>query len=131
MANIPLTSPSYSLVKNQKAFKIYKRREQKNSTDVRISDLFKNDILYACRDLKETTFKLYIYLVSNQDGYIGGLSCSDVMAQTGISESSYKRAVKELVDKGYLVYTNKFAEDSTGCAAPLYNFFSTPTLGSN
>lgn len=118
-------------VPNQKAFKVNKKREQDSKTDVRISDLFKKDIFDACKNLKDTTFKVYMYLVSNQDGYVGGLSKVDVLAQTGISESSYKRAIKELEEKGYLLYSHQQAQDSAGVLLPLYEFYSRPYLSSN
>ena len=107
-------SGDFKSVPNQKAFRVNKKREAENKTDVRISDLFKEDIFLACQDLKDTTFKLYMYLISNQDGYIGGLSRQDAINNTGISESSYKRAMKELEEKGYFTYTNKWASGKDG-----------------
>lgn len=130
MSVIKLTG-EFKGVPNQKAFKVNKKREQDNKTDVRISDLFKKDIFEACKNLKDTTFKVYMYLISNQDGYVGGLSKVDVLAQTGISESSYKRALKELEEKGYLLYSGQQAQDSAGALLPLYEFYSRPYLGSN
>ena len=124
-------SGEFKGVPNQKAFKVNKKREPDNKTDVRISDLFKKDIFEACKNLKDTTFKVYMYLVSNQDGYVGGLSKVDVLTQTGISESSYKRALKELEEKGYLLYSHQQAQDSSGALLPLYEFYSRPYLSSN
>lgn len=131
MENIKLTGEGFKSVPNQKAFRINKKREQEDKNDVRISDLFKKDIFFASRNLKDTTFKLYMYLISNQDQYIGGLSKVDVINQTGISESSYKRAMAELQEKGYFIYTNQRAEDSTGANLPLYDFYARPHLSSN
>lgn len=130
MPNIKLTG-EFKGVPNQKAFRVNKKRESDSKTDVRISDLFKKDIFEACKNLKDTTFKVYMYLISNQDGYIGGLSKVDVLAQTGISESSYKRAIKELEEKGYLLYSLQRAQDSSGALLPLYEFYSRPHLSSN
>lgn len=130
MSVIKLTG-EFKGVPNQKAFKVNKKREPDSKTDVRISDLFKKDIFDACKNLKDTTFKVYMYLASNQDGYVGGLSKVDVLAQTGISESSYKRAIKELEEKGYLLYSLQQAQDSSGALLPLYEFYSRPYLGSN
>lgn len=125
MADVKLTG-DFKGVPNQKAFRVNKKREAIDRTDVRISDLFKRDILDASKDLKDTTFKLYIYFISNQDEYISGLSKVDVINKTGISESSYKRAMKELEEKGYLIYSNQRATDSQGENLPLYDFYARP-----
>lgn len=129
--SVKLTSEGFKGVPNQKAFRVHKKREPEDKNDVRISDLFKRDLLAASKDLKDTTFKLYIYLISNQDSYVGGLSKVDVIDKTGISESSYKRAMKELEDKGYLINKHERAEDSQGENLPLYEFYSRPNLSSN
>lgn len=121
----------FQSVPNQKAFIVYKKREAKNKNDVRIADIFKQDIFAASRDLKDTTFKLYMYFISNQDRFIGGLSKADAIAQTGISESSYKRAIKELEEKKYFIYSGQRATDKQGVILPLYNFYAVPSVGSN
>ena len=121
----------FQSVPNQKAFIVYKKREAKNKNDVRIADIFKQDIFAASRDLKDTTFKLYMYFISNQDRFIGGLSKADAIAQTGISESSYKRAIKELEEKKYFIYSGQRATDKQGVILPLYNFYAVPPVGSN
>lgn len=131
MENIKLTGDNFKGVPNQKAFRVNKKREPEDRNDVRISELFKKDMLYASRDLKDTTFKLYMYFISNQDQYVGGLSKIDVINQTGISESSYKRAMKELEEKQYLIYFGQRAEDCSGTNLPLYEFYSRPNLSSN
>lgn len=125
MSEIKLSYENLKTVPNQKAFQVHKKREANVKNDVRISDLFKEDLLLASRDLKDTTFKLYVYLISNQDGYTGGLSRTDVINKTGISESSYKRGIKELEEKGYFVYTN-IRIDSNDGKLPLYNFYARP-----
>ena len=129
--SVKLTNSSFKGVPNQKAFRIHKKREPIDKNDVRIADLFKQDIFLACKDLKDTTFKLYIYLISNQDSYVGGLSKVDVIDKIGISESSYKRAMKELEEKGYLTYNGERAEDTKGENLPLYEFYARPNLSSN
>lgn len=125
--SVKLTSEGFKGVPNQKAFRVHKKREPEDKNDVRVSDLFKRDLLAASKDLKDTTFKLYVYLISNQDNYIGGLSKVDVIDKTGISESSYKRAIKELEEKRYLINKHERAEDVQGEKLPLYEFYSRPT----
>lgn len=131
MANVKLTSPDYSLNKNQKVFRVKKVREKQSNSDVRISDVFKDDLLYASRELSEKGFKLYVYLISNQEGYVGGLSKVDVMAKTGISESSYNRGVIELIEKGFLIYMHQSVTDKDGLSCALYDFIARPDLYSN
>ena len=129
MSDVKLTYQSLKTVPNQKAYRVNKKREAKDKEDVRVSDIFKNDVLLASRELKDTTFKVYMYFIMNQEGFIGGLSRQDVINKTGVSESSYKRAIKELEDKGYFVYADEKASGQDG-NLPLYNFFALP-VGSN
>lgn len=56
----------------------------------------------ASKNLTPNTFKLYLYLCSNKDGFDLALSRQDVMNKLGISKDSYVRGVKELTDKNYL-----------------------------
>ena len=128
MSNVKLTSSVYSLNKNQKVFRVKKVRDKQRDNDVRVSDLFKEDIFYASRLLSEKGFKLYMYLISNQDNYVGGLSKVDVVAKTGISDSSYNRAVNELIEHGILVYTKTNVTDKDGISCPLYDFIARPDL---
>jgi DNA-binding transcriptional regulator YhcF (GntR family) len=44
-----------------------------------------------------------MYFSLNQDDYTFALSCQAVCNATGMSDSTYKKAVRELVSKGYLV----------------------------
>ena len=110
------------LYRNQKAIQINKKRNPIDFYDVRIGDIFKIDLLAACRNLKESSLKIYLYLLSNQDGYVGGLSSADVCAQTGISESSFRRGIQELIDKKYLINQQEAVYDKQGKSAPLYAF---------
>ena len=47
-------------------------------------------------------FKLYLYLASNKNGFSLALSPVAVEDAIGISESTYRRAFKELESLGYL-----------------------------
>ena len=113
------------LYKCQKAVIIKKERKKENDYDVKFS-MYKEDLLAASRTLKdETSFKLYMYLASNQDNYAFGLSRADVIEQTGMGSKSYDRAVSKLIDNGYLVYTHEQATDGK-ITAPLYDFIARP-----
>ncbi len=97
--NLKLSSPTGTLVSCQKAVRVNKKREAEDKTDVRVDNIFKRDILEAMADLKGASFKLYMYILSNQDGYIFGLSQKDVANRAGLPEATYRTAVKELIDK--------------------------------
>jgi len=126
MANIKLTSPTGKLYKCQKAFRINKVRKSKNSTDVRISDIFKNDILDAAKDLNGVTFKVYMYLLSNQEGYVGGLSRADITVRLGISSKSYDNAITELENKKYFINSHLRVSDNSGEETGLWEFYARP-----
>ena len=49
---------------------------------------------------------LYLYLCGNQDGFPLALSSADVQKRLGISDSSYRRAVEDLLGAGYLIMRN-------------------------
>lgn len=117
------------LYKCQKAIRIKKERPKEGALDPNFS-ANKNDMLEAMRELSSVGFNLYMYLLSNQDGYVFGLSKVEVIAKTGISERSYTKAVFELEEKGYLVYTQERAFDGVE-QAPIYNFFSRPNRMQN
>ena len=125
MSEIKLSYEGLKTVPNQKAYTVVKKREPKSDKDVRLSDVFKEDIFLAAQNLKDTTFKLYMYLISNKDGYVAGLSRQDAINKIGISESSYKRGIKELEEKGYFIYSHQFVDAREG-KLPLYTFYSRP-----
>lgn len=104
----------------QKATQISKERRPRS---IHFSAV-KDDVLLAASELKECEFKLYIYLITNQEGYVLGLSRADVCARVNMSERSYTSAVNALIEKGYLQYTNDVAVDPDNNTAPLYIFNS-------
>jgi hypothetical protein len=57
-------------------------------------------------DLKGEAFKLWCYLSKNIDGYTFALSKVDAVKWGIGSNSSYNRAVAELIEKKYLVETS-------------------------
>lgn len=57
----------------------------------------------ACSVIENySTFKLYLYFAGNKNGYTLALSPSSIEEEIGISESTYRRAFKELETIGYL-----------------------------
>ena len=90
-------------VANQKTIKIQKEKCDKAN----LYAPYNLDALQsAAIDLKGEAFKLWIYLGKNQNGYTFALSKVDAIKGGVGSKSSYDRAVKELIEKGYLVETS-------------------------
>ena len=57
----------------------------------------------ALKELSPNTYKLYMYFDLNQDGYTFALSYQAVHNATGMSDKTYQKAVRELIEKKYLV----------------------------
>lgn len=82
---------------NQKVIKILK--EECGSDFLQINNM---NWQIACSYLTYTAFKLYLYLASNQNGYLLALSYEAVNELMPMNRKSYDKAVKELKDCGYL-----------------------------
>lgn len=65
---------------------------------------------------KHTAFKLYMYLLCNQDNYRFALSPQAFANEFGVSLKSAKDAVNDLIEAGYLVLREK----------KTYDFYETP-----
>ena len=61
----------------------------------------------AMLELKPSTVKVWFYFAKNQESYEFDLSSVAVCEYCNISDKTYREAVKELVDKRYLVQTGK------------------------
>ena len=64
---------------------------------------YSENIAMAARLLNGVPFKFYIYLLSNQNGYCLDYSPKHFSNIYGVSYDSAKKAIKPLVDAGYLV----------------------------
>ena len=62
----------------------------------------KADWMTAYQVLRRGTFGLYLYLCGHQNNYAFYLSSADVQKQLGVSDSTYRRAIEELKEKGYI-----------------------------
>lgn len=58
----------------------------------------------AAQELDAGAFKLWIYFAKNQKGYKFALSSKAVERDFGMKIKQYNNAIKELIDKGYLVH---------------------------
>ena len=59
----------------------------------------------ASRNLRAGSFVLWCYFAKNQSGYQFALSSAAALESMGIKRDAYNNAVKELMEKGYLVNT--------------------------
>ena len=82
----------------------------------------------AMKDLSKGGFELYMYLISNIDGYKFGLGATPVGNATGMSAKTYQRAVAELKEKGYLTYRQEFVKGKNNVTAPKWYFHATPLV---
>ena len=96
---------------NQRTVTIHKPKYDGNFVQVDI-----NDWQEAFDHLTRSGFGLYLYCCGNQDGYKLGLSSAAVQNALHISDSSYRRAVEELLEKGYFIQNTNTK----------YDFFTTP-----
>ena len=96
---------------NQRTVTIHKPLYEKNFVQVDIDEWQE-----AFDRLTRISFGLYLYCCGNQDGYKLGLSSAAVQNALRISDSSYRRAVEELLEKGY------FIQNTT----TKYDFYTSP-----
>lgn len=90
-------------VPNQKVISVQKEKCDKQH----LFAMYNLDALQkAMMDLKGETFKLWCYLGKNQNNHEFALSKVDALNWGMGSKSSYDRAVKELIEKKYLVETS-------------------------
>lgn len=77
-------------------------------------------VLTAATALSDRAFKLYMRMNLHQDGHTYALSPVEICNSIGMSDKRYRDAVKELIEKGYLVQSEKHKA--------LYMFYEFPQL---
>ena len=100
---------------NQDQVTIHKERYDGNFLQVSIDEW-----TTAFSTLKPGTFGLYLYLCGNMDGFNLALSSVAVQRALGYSDSTYRRAKKELIEKGYLIVSERSPRKM--------DFFPTPPI---
>jgi len=100
---------------NQDKVTIHKERYDANFLQVGIDEW-----MTAFNNLKPGTFGLYLYLCGNKEGFHLALSSAAVQHALGYSDSTYRRAKKELIDKGYLIVSER--------SSHIMDFFPTPPV---
>ena len=87
-------------VPNQKIVVVQKETCDKSNLYAAIN---LNAMNTAAIDLDAGAFKLWVYFAKNQDGYEFALSSKDAAENFGLKKKQYDKAVKELIEKGYLL----------------------------
>ena len=82
---------------NQKFVTVFKEKCEEDFLQV-------NNISWqnACMKLTYSAFKIYLYMVRNQDGYSFALSYEHLNSIIPMSRKTYDKAIKELKEQGYL-----------------------------
>lgn len=91
-------------VPNQR--KIYIKRDS-DTARLNFFKVSNQNLFSAMHNLKSSTFKLWVYFADNSNGYSMDLYPVDFCKKANVSESTYKRAFQELIDKGYLKQSEK------------------------
>lgn len=86
------------LYASQKLIRVHKREIKDDFLQVE-----NEDWLEACRNLNGVAFKLYMYMASNIDGCQLILSARSAVYTLNISDASYRLALSQMQEKGYLV----------------------------
>ena len=91
---------------NQKAITINRNLPEKGSGKQFLTVYYDN-ITQASRLLSgEAAFKLYLYLLSNQDKYVDNFSPSNFAKDFGISADRCRKVFSQLEEVGYLIKTS-------------------------
>ena len=80
-------------------------------------------VLNAAKRLSDRAFKLYIRMNIHQDGHTYALSPAEILQSIGMSDKRYRDAVNELIEKGFLVQTEK--------SKSVYYFYELPTASTD
>lgn len=108
-------------VPNQKKIIIERSSDNARKDYLKVSNESLRSAMY---NLGSSAFLLWIYFVDNANGYSLDLYPIDFCTITGLSDSTYRRAFKELEEKGYLLSSQKqknlylFKEKSSKASSP-------------
>lgn len=86
------------LAPNQKVVTVIKSKPKGYILDIEANKL-------ARKNLSSDAYSLYMHFVLNVPGYTEALSMKHNLDTSSLSERTYYKAIKELVQRGYLVKT--------------------------
>lgn len=108
-------------VPNQKKIIIERSSDNVRKDYLKVSN---ESLRKAMYNLNSSAFLLWIYFVDNAHGYPLDLYPIDFCNITGLSDSTYRRAFKELEEEGHLIKSKKqknlylFKEESSKAKSP-------------
>lgn len=92
-----------TIYENQRSITTHKENHDNGKRKFGVLDLEAMEI--AMQTLKPTTYKVWSYFDKNQSGYEFALSRVAVMRFCRVSNDTYHKAIRELIETGYLVET--------------------------
>ena len=96
-------SEAKTMYENQRSITTHKENHDNGKRKFGVLDLEAMEI--AMQTLKPTTYKVWSYFDKNQSGYEFALSRVAVMRFCRVSNDTYHKAIRELIETGYLVET--------------------------
>lgn len=93
---------SYSSNPNQRHIIINRTMPQKGEKK-RFLTVYYHNIAAAAQELSEVPFKLYVYLLCNEDKYDLWFSPAAFAKDFGVSAGAARRAVNSLIEAGYVM----------------------------
>ena len=88
-------------VPNQKSIELQK--QDKATKDSLVAVRGQEAEKLAVKNLTHSALKMWMAITANKNGYVFDLSSTAMANDWGLPIASYKRAVKELQDKGYMI----------------------------
>ena len=98
-----MMSNAKTMYENQRSITTHKENHDNGKRKFGVLDLEAMEI--AMQTLKPTTYKVWSYFDKNQSGYEFALSRVAVMRFCRVSNDTYHKAIRELIETGYLVET--------------------------
>ena len=91
-------SYEFKLAPNQKVITVVKSKPKGYILDIAANKV-------AHKKLSSNAYSLYMYFVLNVPGYTEALSIKHITNSMDLSERTYYKAIKELIEKNYLIKT--------------------------
>lgn len=119
-------------VNNDSKGKTYKIELSKNQKLIKIHRI-KNGINFKANEeaqesLSQNAFSLYIYLIRHEEDRIWALSSKAAYPKTHLTESTYRKAVQELISKNYLTHGTISLGNGEIYKEDAYHLWETPSL---
>ena len=89
--------------RQQGAYQTTVRTQEKGSRENLLSIRSQQGEKIAMMRLGQNALKIYLLVTSNANGYHFLMTSNNVSEELGFSRSTYTRAIKELIDEGFLI----------------------------